>query len=71
MSAVVGHLDRQQVFAFHKEVHPLRTLGDLEKEYIRWVMDKTEKNKSQAARILGIDRVSLYRKLKKYQIVED
>ena len=36
-----------------------------------WVMTKTGKNKSRTARILGIDRVSLYRKLKKYQIVEE
>jgi len=60
-----------EVFSFHREARPLRTLGDLEREYIRWVMTKTEKNKSQAARILGIDRVSLYRKLKKHQIVEE
>jgi len=64
-------IKEMEVFSFHREARPLRTLGDLEREYIRWVMTKTEKNKSQAARILGIDRVSLYRKLKKHQIVEE
>jgi DNA-binding NtrC family response regulator len=64
-------IKEMDVFSFHKEAHPFRTLEELEKEYIHWVMTKAGKNKSQAARILGIDRVSLYRKLKKYEIVED
>lgn len=58
------------VFSFHKQAHPFRSLEDLEKEYIHWVMEKVGRNKSQVARILGIDRVSLYRKLKKYEIME-
>ena len=64
-------IKEMDVFSFHKEPHLFRTLEDLEKEYIHWVMAKTGKNKSQAARILGIDRVSLYRKLKKYEIVDE
>jgi DNA-binding NtrC family response regulator len=64
-------IKEMDVFSFHKESHPFRTLEELEKEYIHWVMTKAGKNKSQAARILGIDRVSLYRKLKKYEIVEE
>jgi DNA-binding NtrC family response regulator len=64
-------IKEMEVLSFHKEAHPFRTLGELEKEYIHWVMAKTGKNKSQTARILGIDRVSLYRKLKKYQLVDE
>lgn len=64
-------IKEMEVFSLHKEDHPYRTLEDLEKEYIHWVMSKTGKNKSRTARILGIDRVSLYRKLKKHQIVDD
>jgi DNA-binding NtrC family response regulator len=64
-------IKEMDVFSFHKESHPFRTLEELEKEYIHWVMTKAGKNKSRAARILGIDRVSLYRKLKKYEIVEE
>ncbi len=64
-------IKEMEVFSFHKEAHPFRTLEEIEKEYIHWVMAKTGKNKSQTARILGIDRVSLYRRLKKYQIVEE
>ncbi len=64
-------IKEMDVLSFHKETHPFRTLEELEKEYIHWVMAKTGKNKSRTARILGIDRVSLYRKLKKYQIVDE
>ncbi len=64
-------IKEMEVFSFHKEAHPFRTLEEIEKEYIHWVMAKAGKNKSRTARILGIDRVSLYRKLKKYQIVEE
>jgi DNA-binding NtrC family response regulator len=42
------------------------TLEEHEKTYIRDVLEEVEGNKSKAARILGIDRVSLWRKLKRY-----
>lgn len=64
-------IKEMDLFSFHKETHPLRTLMELEREYINWVMEKAGRNKSQVARILGIDRVSLYRKLKKFQIIEE
>ena len=60
-----------EIFSFHREAEAYRSLAELERDYIHWVMEEVGRNKSQAARILGIDRVSLYRKLKKYQIVED
>ena len=40
------------------------TLDELEKEYIDYILDKTEGNKSEAAEILGIDPSTLWRKLK-------
>ena len=46
------------------------SLEEQEKEYISWVLRKTKGNKTKAAEILGIDRVSLWRKLKKYQLEE-
>ena len=64
-------IKEMEVFSFHKGADAFRTLEELERDYIHWVMTKAGKNKSQAARILGIDRVSLYRKLKKYEIVEE
>lgn len=45
---------------------PLPTLEDQEKRYIQWVLNQTDYNKTQAAKIMGIDRVSLWRKLKRY-----
>ncbi len=44
------------------------TLEDQEKRYIQWVLEKNGGNKSKAAKIMGIDRVSLWRKLKRYGI---
>lgn len=48
----------------------LPTLAAQEAEYIRWVLGQTRDNRTQAAQILGIDRVSLWRKLKKYGMAE-
>jgi DNA-binding NtrC family response regulator len=42
-----------------------RTLEQVEAEYLRHVLDKTEGNKSRAAKILGIDRKTLREKLKR------
>ncbi|MEF2229603.1 MAG: sigma-54 dependent transcriptional regulator [Pseudodesulfovibrio sp.] len=45
---------------------PLPTLENMEKMHIRKVLAASGGNKTQAARILGIDRVSLWRKIKRY-----
>ncbi|MDD3619523.1 MAG: sigma-54 dependent transcriptional regulator [Desulfobulbaceae bacterium] len=42
------------------------SLEDQEKAYIQWVLKETDGNKTLAAQYLAIDRVSLWRKLKKY-----
>ncbi|MBL6970745.1 MAG: sigma-54-dependent Fis family transcriptional regulator, partial [Desulfobacterales bacterium] len=39
-----------------------------EKKYIQWVLEKCAGNKTKAAKIMGIDRVSLWRKIKRYGI---
>ncbi|MGD8561937.1 MAG: sigma-54 dependent transcriptional regulator [Desulfarculaceae bacterium] len=44
----------------------LPTLEEKECEYIKQVLEQTGGNKTRAAEILGIDRVSLWRKVKKY-----
>jgi DNA-binding NtrC family response regulator len=43
------------------------TLRDLEREYIGRVLESTHDNKTEAARILGVDRTTLYRKLEEYK----
>jgi DNA-binding NtrC family response regulator len=45
---------------------PLPTLAQLEKEHILKVLSRCDGNRVQAAKILGIDRVSLWRKLRGY-----
>ena len=44
------------------------TLKDLEREYIFRVIESTRGNKTEAARILGVDRTTLYRKLEEYKV---
>jgi DNA-binding NtrC family response regulator len=46
---------------------PVQTLDDNERDYIMSVLKGVDGNKSQAAKIMNIDRVSLWRKLKKYE----
>jgi DNA-binding NtrC family response regulator len=45
-----------------------RSLEAMEKEYIKMILKKTGGHKSKTASILGMDRRTLYRKLKKYDI---
>ena len=44
------------------------TLKDLEKEYIMRVMEIVHGNKTEAAKTLGVDRTTLYRKLEEYKV---
>ncbi len=46
------------------------TLEEQEIRYIKWVLKKCEGNKTRAAKMMGIDRVSLWRKLKRLGIEE-
>lgn len=45
-----------------------RTLEEIEKDHIRNTLQETDWNISQTARFLNIDRVTLYRKIKKYKL---
>jgi len=45
------------------------TLLELEQEYVQRVLAHVSGNKSRAAQVLGIDRVSLWRKLKKLESI--
>ena len=44
----------------------LAPLEEVEKRYILRVLDSVNGNKSSAARILGLDRTTLYRRLERY-----
>ncbi len=53
---------------FHPVKGKYHTLDDIEKEYIRTVLLAQQGNKSKTAKILGIDRKTLWAKAKKYKI---
>jgi DNA-binding NtrC family response regulator len=44
----------------------LATLADVERAHVRRVLDAVGRNHQEAARVLGIDRKTLYRKLRRY-----
>ncbi|GAB4482589.1 MAG: hypothetical protein OHK006_01390 [Thermodesulfovibrionales bacterium] len=64
-------LKELSIRTFRKREGRYPTLEDQEIAYIHWVMKEVGGNKTLAAQILGIDRVSLWRKLKKYGVEEE
>ncbi|MBL3528134.1 MAG: sigma-54-dependent Fis family transcriptional regulator [gamma proteobacterium endosymbiont of Lamellibrachia anaximandri] len=61
-ATLAGHA----VHVVREEAGRLPTLAEREIDYIRYVLKQSGKNRTRAAEVLGIDRVSLWRKLKKY-----
>jgi DNA-binding NtrC family response regulator len=61
-------LRRMRLRVFRREAGKIPSLDAQEKAYIQWVLGEVDGNRSRAAAILGIDRVSLWRKLKRYGI---
>lgn len=57
--------------AYRKRAGRIPTLEEQERDYILWALEEAGGNQTVAARMLGIDRVSLWRKLKKYGGVPD
>ena len=47
------------------------TLEAMEHKHIAAILDHTDFNITHAARLLGIDRVTLYNKIKKYHLRDD
>jgi DNA-binding NtrC family response regulator len=66
----VAHLPEDlkelSIRTFRKKEGKIPSLEEQEISYIRWVMKEIGGNRTAAAEILGIDRVSLWRKLKKF-----
>jgi len=49
-----------------KMLFRIKTLAEIEKQYIQRVLEEAEGNKAKAATVLGISRETLYQKLKQY-----
>lgn len=70
----VAHLPEDlkelSIRTFRKKEGKIPSLEDQEMRYVQWVLKEAGGNRTVAAQILGIDRVSLWRKLKKYGLEE-
>jgi DNA-binding NtrC family response regulator len=70
MTHLPDDLKQISIRTYRKQGDRILSLEDHEKTYIQWVLKEARGNKSRAAQILGIDRVSLWRKLKRYGLEE-
>ena len=61
-------LREMSIRTFRKKDGRMPSLDEQERDYIRWVLQDAGGNQTLAAQILGIDRVSLWRKLKRHQL---
>jgi transcriptional regulator with PAS, ATPase and Fis domain len=57
-----------ELCSFDQKNHTALTLDELEHDYIRRVLEHTGGSRTKAAEILGIDRTSLWRKMKKHAL---
>jgi DNA-binding NtrC family response regulator len=62
----LAQTDPVQVVSETEPMNP--TLESIEKAYIHYVMSQTDGKKSEAAKILGIDTSTLYRKIQRYDL---
>jgi DNA-binding NtrC family response regulator len=74
-SIEISHLPEDlkviSIKTFRKKEGKIPSLEDQELAYIKWVLKEVNSNKTLASQILGIDRVSLWRKLRKYGLEPD
>jgi DNA-binding NtrC family response regulator len=61
-------LSEIDVFSIDCPDSDIRTLQEIKREYIQWVLNRVGRNKTEAAKLLGIDRTSLWRYLKQREI---
>ncbi len=71
VSLLPEDLRELSIRTFRRRDNQIPSLEDQENAYIQWVLKETGGNKTLAAQTLGIDRVSLWRKLKKYGLESD
>ncbi|MFA5902967.1 MAG: sigma-54 dependent transcriptional regulator [Desulfobacula sp.] len=59
---------QQMTFQIQGQRGRFMTLDENEKDYIVWILEQTGNNKTKAAEILAIDRVSLWRKIRRFNL---
>ncbi|MCG6911944.1 MAG: sigma-54 dependent transcriptional regulator [Deltaproteobacteria bacterium] len=62
------HINQLTIETYRHASGEIPTLEEMEKRYILWVLEKHKGNKTKASAAMGIDRVSLWRKIKRYGI---
>ncbi|MEJ2157012.1 MAG: sigma-54 dependent transcriptional regulator [Desulfobacteraceae bacterium] len=62
------HINQLTIETYRHTSDGIPTLEEMEKRYILWMLEKFDGNKTRAATAMGIDRVSLWRKLKRYDL---
>jgi len=70
ISQLPEDLRELDIRTFRKKDGKIPSLEEQETSYIRWVLNEVGWNRTAAAQLLGIDRVSLWRKLKKMGLDE-
>jgi DNA-binding NtrC family response regulator len=71
MSDLPEYIENLSIETYRRSDSAIPTLEAQEINYIKWVLNKCHGNRSKASKIMGIDRVSLWRKLKRYGMGKD
>lgn len=67
--ALPEHITRLDIETYRAATgDKIPTMKEQEKKYIKWVLEKTNWNKTKASEIMKIDRVSLWRKIKTFKL---
>jgi len=67
--ALPGHITQMAIETYRTAPQgKIPTMKEQEKKYIQWVLEQTNWNKTRAAEVMEIDRVSLWRKIKTFKL---
>lgn len=65
---IITEVDINLPSSLEKISYSNKSLEEVEKEHIRFILEENKWNVMKSAQILGIDRVTLYKKIKKYSL---
>jgi DNA-binding NtrC family response regulator len=71
MGDLPDYIGNLSIETYRRSGSSVPTLEEQEIRYIKWVLNKCRGNRTRAAKMMGIDRVSLWRKLKRYSLEGD